>query len=231
MGKTGCWLGISQQGQWHAPCQQNSNPAQGPTPAPTLTRAPHLCTRILPILMPLQQARSAFSMLSPLRMMLTPHSFLAKSTPTYLFWLGRVNRGGRAGLGSKGECTTHYHQRGPAALAMLLGFQAAQRKLSSAKHAAACRRTGGRWVSAQSFLRRAGIPGQPPQPAGSHERGTGWSWKAVPRSRGRHHAAQQGGYCGCPRRALKLCSGLTRHSKPTVPQAVCTRTSLSRRSA
>ena len=32
--------------------------------------------------MPLQQARSAFSMLSPLRMMLTPHSFLAKSTPT-----------------------------------------------------------------------------------------------------------------------------------------------------
>ena len=31
--------------------------------------------------MPLQQARSAFSMASPLRMMLTPHSFLAKSTP------------------------------------------------------------------------------------------------------------------------------------------------------
>ena len=44
------------------------------------TRA-HRCTRILPILMPLQQARSAFSIDSPLRMMLTPHSFLAKSTP------------------------------------------------------------------------------------------------------------------------------------------------------
>lgn len=46
-------------------------------------KQPHLCTRILPILMPLQQARRAFSMLSPLRMMDTPHSFLAKSTPMY----------------------------------------------------------------------------------------------------------------------------------------------------
>ena len=43
---------------------------------------PHRCTRILPILMPLQQARSAFSMLSPLRMMDTPHKRLQNSTPT-----------------------------------------------------------------------------------------------------------------------------------------------------
>ena len=38
--------------------------------------------------MPLQHARSAFSMLSPLRMMLTPHSFFAKSTPTYWWPVG-----------------------------------------------------------------------------------------------------------------------------------------------
>ena len=45
---------------------------------------PHLCMRILPILMPLQQALKAFSKASPLRMMLTPQSFLAKSTPVYV---------------------------------------------------------------------------------------------------------------------------------------------------
>ena len=43
---------------------------------------PDLCMRIFPILMPLQQALRAFSMDSPLLIMLTPHSFLAKSTPT-----------------------------------------------------------------------------------------------------------------------------------------------------
>ena len=42
----------------------------------------HLCMRILPILIPLQQALRAFSMDSPLLIMLTPHSFLAKLTPT-----------------------------------------------------------------------------------------------------------------------------------------------------
>lgn len=49
-----------------------------------------LCTRIFPIFTPLQQARRAFSIDSPLRMMLTPHSFLAKSTPTYFRPVGVV---------------------------------------------------------------------------------------------------------------------------------------------
>lgn len=42
---------------------------------------PHLCTRIFPILMPLQHALSAPSMASPERMMDTPHSLRAKATP------------------------------------------------------------------------------------------------------------------------------------------------------
>jgi hypothetical protein len=48
--------------------------------------------------MPLQQARRAFSIDSPLRIMDTPHSFLAKSTPTYVRPVGvttLISRNGR----------------------------------------------------------------------------------------------------------------------------------------
>ena len=67
-----------------------------PKPSPGAASTAHLCTSIFPILMPLQQARSAFSIDSPLRMMLTPHSFLAKSTPTYLQETIRTLGWGRA---------------------------------------------------------------------------------------------------------------------------------------
>ena len=40
-------------------------------------------TRILPILIPLQHALSAFSIASPLRMRATPQIFLLKVTPLY----------------------------------------------------------------------------------------------------------------------------------------------------
>lgn len=58
------------------------SPSRGPS-FPPPRRAPCLCTRIFPILMPLQQARSAVSMDSPDRMMDTPQRRLANSTPTY----------------------------------------------------------------------------------------------------------------------------------------------------
>ena len=64
--------------------------ALGSQPPKPEEKKADLCTRILPILMPWQQARRAVSMLSPLRMSDTPHRRLAKSTPTYLAPVGVV---------------------------------------------------------------------------------------------------------------------------------------------
>ena len=66
----------------------------------------HLCTSILPILMPLQQARRAFSIDSPLRMILTPHNLLAKYTPQYWEPVGVVTVSSVNGRKPKPASTT-----------------------------------------------------------------------------------------------------------------------------
>jgi hypothetical protein len=85
------------------PTKSNSQPGQ----------RPHLCTRILPILMPLQQARSAFSMDSPLRMMDTPQRRLAKSTPTYCRPVGVTTVRSRNGRCPRPASTTWPSARAP----------------------------------------------------------------------------------------------------------------------
>ena len=59
--------------------------------------------------MPLQQARRAFSIDSPLRMMLTPHNLFAKSTPQYWEPVGVVTVSSLKGRKPKPASTTCIH--------------------------------------------------------------------------------------------------------------------------